>query len=50
MRDDIKMEKINNEEQIRGELERQKDIIRALEKEIRREKEEFERKHEELEL
>jgi hypothetical protein len=44
------MEKINNEEQIRSELERQKDIIRALEKEIKKEKDSFEQTHQELEL
>ena len=43
------MEKINNEEQIRSELERQKEIIRGLEREIKKEKDAFEATHEELE-
>lgn len=49
LRDDIRMEKINNEEQIRTELERQREIIRGLEKTIATEKQEFEAKLEDLE-
>jgi len=49
LRDDIRMEKINNEDQIRTELERQKAIIRGLEKTIATEKQEFEMKLEDLE-
>lgn len=49
LRDDIRMEKKNNEEQIRTELERQRTDIRSLEKDINSEKATFESELEDLE-